>query len=165
VTLCKLRASSEIADILTEYSVWHTMLELLLAYLSLRARVCSSSGLDKGTILQDISAFTCHHQHNSVSTQVSVLRRLLLYPDHDERGRWFGKVTAGKISLVVHVHLADVIMATLLSLKKDAEEKTGAKMRLTFFGGAEAHLLAQALASANVRVVLLPSRSFTVTQM
>jgi hypothetical protein len=137
----------------------------LLAGLSVAFSTGASSGLDKGAILQDVSALHVTISMSaaySVSTQIAVLRRLLLDPGHGERGQWFGKAATGEIPLIVYVHSADV-MATIIGLKKDVENKTGAKMRLTFLGGAEAHLLAKELASANVGVVLTRPRTFPNT--
>ena len=51
--------------------------------------------------------------------------------------------------MVVNVHSADII-ATLLALKKEVEEKSGNAIRLTIGGGTESHLLADELAEANV---------------
>ena len=59
--------------------------------------------------------------------------------------------------MVVEAHSADII-ATLIILKKEVEYATKMDMRLTITGGAEAHLLAKELATANVGVILTPSR-------
>ncbi len=65
----------------------------------------------------------------------------------------------GTLPLVVNVHSADII-ATLISLKKEVESKTGNAIKLTIAGATEAHLLAAELAQANVGVIVTPSRSF-----
>lgn len=65
----------------------------------------------------------------------------------------------GDIPLVVNVDSAD-IMATLLNLKSEYEVSSGKTLRVTFVGGAEAHLLAEEIGSANVSVVLTSPRPF-----
>lgn len=50
--------------------------------------------------------------------------------------------TQGSVPLIVEVGSAD-IMATLLQLKADVEDKKGTRMRMVFSGAAEAHLLAE----------------------
>lgn len=65
----------------------------------------------------------------------------------------------GDIPLVVNVGSADII-ATLISLKKEVEEQTGTKLKLTIASATEAHLLADELAEADVGVIVTPSRSF-----
>ena len=79
----------------------------------------------------------------SVSTQVATLRRLLLNGEgeHTETGKWFKKAANGEIPLVIDVSSAD-IMATLIRLKNEVEEKRGAYMRMIFSRASEAHLLA-----------------------
>jgi hypothetical protein len=59
--------------------------------------------------------------------------------------------------LVIEAHSADII-ASLITLKKEVEDATKIKMRLTITGGAEAHLLAKELGAANIGVILTPSR-------
>lgn len=46
------------------------------------------------------------------------------------------------IPLVIEVDSAD-IMASLLILKADVEDRIGSRMRMVFTGAAEAHLLAR----------------------
>ncbi|KAI0367326.1 hypothetical protein BV20DRAFT_981445 [Pilatotrama ljubarskyi] len=58
------------------------------------------------------------------------LRRLLLDPPKGEIGRWFEKVQAGDVPLMVEVESAD-IMATLISLKSEVEHTLGTR-RLKF---------------------------------
>lgn len=79
----------------------------------------------------------------SVSTQIAVLRRLLLegISEDSETGYWFKKAVEGTIPLIIEVGSAD-IMASLLQLKADIEDKRGGHMHLVFSGAAEAHLLA-----------------------
>jgi hypothetical protein len=63
---------------------------------------------------------------------------------------------------VVEAHSADVI-ATLILLKKEVEEKTGATIRMTITGATEAHLLVEEIAKANVGIIFKPSRPFPTT--
>lgn len=64
-----------------------------------------------------------------------------------------------RIPLVVETNNADVI-ATVVKLKEEIEEKLGHHIRLTILGGAEAHLLAHELAKADIGVVLMPPRPY-----
>ena len=68
----------------------------------------------------------------------------------------------GKFRIVVEAESADVI-ATLIVLKREVEEKTGARIQMTIAGATEAHLLARELAEAKIGVVLVPSRPFPAT--
>lgn len=117
----------------------------------------------------------------SISTQVAALRRILLHKQEGDLGHWIKQVhhvcirlyhiefqtdyngfllwLQGKAPLVITAHSADVI-ATLLSLKKEIESKTVRSIKLTIFGGSEAHLLAKELSDARVGVILNPVRSF-----
>ncbi|KAK2059567.1 amidohydrolase [Colletotrichum caudatum] len=77
-------------------------------------------------------------------------------------------VVKGEMALAVTVHSADTI-AALLDIKADVEEaisqvaNVGVKLRLVINGGAEAHLVAGALAAAGVGVVLAPMQSFAMS--
>jgi len=95
----------------------------------------------------------------SVSTQLATLRRLLF--EDVIKPAWF-RVRKGEIPLVVHVDSAD-IMSTLIKLKMDYEETMGATLRLTFAGGAEAHLMADKISKAGISVVVLMPRPFPDT--
>jgi hypothetical protein len=66
------------------------------------------------------------------------------------------------IPIVVEAHSADVI-ATLILLKKDVEEKTGAAIQMTIAGATEAHLLVKEIAKANIGIIFKPSRPFPTT--
>jgi hypothetical protein len=66
------------------------------------------------------------------------------------------------IPIVVEAHNADVI-ATLILLKKDVEEKTGTTIHMTIAGATEAHLLVKEIALANIGVIFRPSRPFPAT--
>lgn len=60
---------------------------------------------------------------------------------------------------MIEAHSADII-ATLLLLKKEIEEKRGSHLKLTITGASEAHLLAKELGEAGVGVILNPVRPF-----
>ena len=79
----------------------------------------------------------------SVSTEIATLRRLLLNGEgeHTETGKWFKKAANGEIPLIIDVSNAD-IMATLIRLKNEVEEKRGSYMRMIFSRATEAYLLA-----------------------
>ena len=47
-------------------------------------------------------------------------------------------------------------MAKLLALKVEVEEKTESTVKMAFFGGMEAHLLAGEIAAAGVGVIVSP---------
>jgi len=51
-------------------------------------------------------------------------------------------------------------MATLINLKAEFEAETGRKLRLTFSGATEAHILAKEIAEADISVVLTSPRLF-----
>jgi len=118
--------------------------------------------LEPGAVLTETTAVHVSVRHfgmPSVSTQIAVLRRLLLGPQEGAAGYWFNKVKEGEIPLVVEAHSADII-ATLAILKSEVEVETRKTMKLTITGGAEAHLLAKELAEAHIGVILSPSRPF-----
>ncbi|KAI0038899.1 carbohydrate esterase family 9 protein [Auriscalpium vulgare] len=123
--------------------------------------------LEEGAVIQEVTALHVAVGHfgrqPSVSTQIAALRKLLLaLPDDDDlsiSANHFAKVATGKIPIVVEAHSADII-ATLILLKKEVEEKTGASIQLTIAGATEAHLLAKELAEAKVGVIFVPSRPF-----
>lgn len=121
----------------------------------------------------------------SISTQIGVLRRLLLGsvslesltkafngPEsaHDEPD-YFALAAYGALPLVVNVWKADH-MATLIHLKDEVESSVStllassplagkvqpAKIRLVFHGGQESHLIAKEIADAGVGVIVSPPR-------
>jgi hypothetical protein len=61
--------------------------------------------------------------------------------------------------LVVEAHSVDII-ATLIMLKKQVEDQRGNNIKLTITGASEAHLLAVELATANIGIIVNPSRPF-----
>ncbi|EIW61570.1 composite domain of metallo-dependent hydrolase [Trametes versicolor FP-101664 SS1] len=97
----------------------------------------------------------------SLSTEIATLRHLLLDGEdtRTQTGDWFKKAAEGAIPLVIEVSSAD-IMATLIRLKSEVEEKRGTYMRMVFSRATEAHLLAEEIAHARVGVILTPSRQF-----
>ncbi|KAJ7510409.1 carbohydrate esterase family 9 protein [Mycena galericulata] len=122
--------------------------------------------LERGAVLQEITAvhmtvkqYFSQFSGPSVSTQIALLRRLLLQPVEGPSKEWFEKVTKGEIPLVVEAHSADII-ASLILLKEEVENAKGRTIQLTIAGAAEAHLLAQELGEAGVGVILNPVRSF-----
>ncbi|KAF8897691.1 carbohydrate esterase family 9 protein [Infundibulicybe gibba] len=103
----------------------------------------------------------------SVSTQLSGLRRLLYgwESTDQETGEWFknaAEVTVESSPLVIEVHSAD-IMASLLILKAEVQDKIGSTMRMVFSGAMEAHLIAEDIGRADVGVILNPARPYPST--
>ncbi|KAK1969294.1 amidohydrolase [Colletotrichum sublineola] len=88
--------------------------------------------------------------------------------DRHSEAAFLQKVVKGEMALVVTVHSADTI-AALLDIKTNVEEavsqltNVNVKLRFVINGGAEAHLVAGALASAGVGVVLAPMQSFAMS--
>ncbi|KAE9395829.1 carbohydrate esterase family 9 protein [Gymnopus androsaceus JB14] len=131
---------------------------------------CFSTGalhkLELGALPQAVTALHTAVSFNgvvSVSTQIAALRRLLLHKGEnsieDALHGAIKEVVAGQIPLVVEAGSADII-ATLISLKKEAEAIHGNPIRLTIAGAVESHLLARELAEANVGVVVGPIHPF-----
>ncbi|KAI0630254.1 hypothetical protein C8Q77DRAFT_1137203 [Trametes polyzona] len=120
----------------------------------------------RGALVRDVVAVHVTIGHGdpgpSVSTKIAALRRLLTERVEGDLGVWFGKVAKGEIPLVVNLGSADVI-ATLIALKKEVEEKTGSAIKLTVASASEAHLVADQLAEAGVGVIVNPVRSFPYT--
>jgi hypothetical protein len=54
-------------------------------------------------------------------------------------------------------------MATLVNLKREYEDITGNRLKLTFSGATEAHLLAEEIARAGISVILTSPRPFPYT--
>ncbi|PPQ64627.1 hypothetical protein CVT24_008364 [Panaeolus cyanescens] len=136
--------------------------------LSATFRTGAAHAMERGAVIQDTSALhvVVGRSHpllkqTSVSTQISGLRRLLYGWELNDRetGVWFRKAAEGIIPLVIEVDSAD-IMANLLILKADVEDKIGSRMRMVFSGAAEAHLLAKEIGDADVGVILNPARSY-----
>lgn len=60
---------------------------------------------------------------------------------------------------MIEAFSADII-ATLLSLKVEIEERLETNIYMTIVGATEAHLIAKEIGEAQVGVILLPSRPF-----
>lgn len=115
-----------------------------------------------------------HGSTPSISSAVGALRGKLMKAteakkedddkdnDRYSEAAFLRKVVAGDLPLVVTVHSADAI-ASLLSVKKEVEEVSSSKIHLTVLGGAESHLVADALADAKVGVVLAPLQSYSTS--
>ena len=90
------------------------------------------------------------------------------YENPDSEMAFLKRVVSGELPLAITVHSADVI-ATLLRIKGEVEETANnqsgipRKIRIIIIGGAEAHLLADRIAEAEVGVVLAPFQSFGVS--
>lgn len=83
--------------------------------------------------------------------------------------RYLKKVVQGKMPLVITVHSADLI-ASLLRMKDEVESAVkddvsieSIELRLVIVGGAEAYMLADELAAANVGIVLAPLLAYSET--
>ncbi|RMY58993.1 hypothetical protein D0863_12081 [Hortaea werneckii] len=115
----------------------------------------------------------------SLSSAVDALRRKLLKAVKDGKKDVQGglsledaklkQVVKGEMPLVLEVHSADTI-ASLLRMKIDIEsamrretDSADRTLRLILFGGAESHLLAEELATANVSVILAPLLPYSET--
>ncbi|KAH0826552.1 hypothetical protein J3R83DRAFT_4906 [Lanmaoa asiatica] len=122
--------------------------------------------LENEAVLNDVTAVHVSVLHRgggqSVSTQIAVLRHLLLGPYTGERGASFEAVVKGELPLVVNVKNADII-ASLLKLKQEVEAISSTPMKMTLVGASEAHLVAAELAAANVGVIVTPPRPFPFT--
>ncbi|KAF8663419.1 hypothetical protein AX16_000991 [Volvariella volvacea WC 439] len=145
----------------------------IISGLSVSFRTGAPHVVDSGAIIQDVSALhvsigranpLSNERAVSVSSQIGGLRRLLFgWESHDqETGHWFRKAAEGVVPLVVEVHSAD-IMASLLIVKAEVEDKIGSNMRMVFSGATEAHLLAKEIANERVGVILNPVRPFPET--
>ncbi|CCM02332.1 uncharacterized protein FIBRA_04424 [Fibroporia radiculosa] len=142
----------------------------IFAGLSVTFRTGAAHALERGAIIKHITALHVvigraapysTTPWASVSTQIATLRNLLLngQPTSTETGKWFKKAAQGAIPLVIEVGSAD-IMATLINLKNNIEQARGSFMKMVFAGAAEAHLLADDIANANIGIILQPIRPF-----
>lgn len=68
-------------------------------------------------------------------------------------------ICQGATPLVVEAHSEDVI-ATLILLKKEVENITRTKIKMTITGASEAYLLSAELGAASIGVIVNPSRPF-----
>ncbi|KAI0776137.1 composite domain of metallo-dependent hydrolase [Trametes elegans] len=138
--------------------------------LSATFRTGAPHALDRTAIIKPVTALHVafgrappvpYPRAASLSTEFATLRRLLLEGEdpRTQTGDWFKKAAEGAIPLVIEVSSADV-MATLMRLKNEVEEKRGTYMRMVFSRATEAHLLAEEIAHAQIGVILSPSRQF-----
>lgn len=122
--------------------------------------------LEEGAVIQDVNALHVTVRHfgsiPSISTQIAVLRKLLLEPGEGEAGEWFEEVREGRATLVVEADSADVI-ATLILLKREVEDEFGSTVKMTITSALEAHILAKEIAEANIGIVQVPARPFPTT--
>ncbi|KAL9616772.1 MAG: hypothetical protein Q9160_008397 [Pyrenula sp. 1 TL-2023] len=104
----------------------------------------------------------------SISTAVGALRQSLLNaldkskespPDAYSEAAYIKRVVNGKLPLVLDIHAVDNI-AAVLRVKNEVESASGQPLRVIIYGGAESHILASELASANVGVILSPFLSY-----
>ncbi|KAF8844379.1 composite domain of metallo-dependent hydrolase [Paxillus ammoniavirescens] len=137
-----------------------------VAGLSTRFSLGADHALKQGAIINEIAGLHVALSHAvtvpSISTQIAVLRRLLLHPTGAPHTDYFTEVTKGHIPIVIEAHSADII-ATLIRLKKEVENTTGRPMKMTITGASEAHLLAHELSYADVGVILNPARPFPLS--
>ncbi|OCH88874.1 carbohydrate esterase family 9 protein [Obba rivulosa] len=121
--------------------------------------------LEKGAVVQPVTAFHVSMHHSglaSISTKVAALRHLLFSPPYGTIEYWLSKVRKGNIPLVIDVDSADA-MTSLIELKREVESRFLRPIKMTFTGGAEAHILAKEISEAGISVVLYPSRPFPST--
>jgi len=141
-----------------------------IAGLSVTFRTGSAHALEPGAVIKQVTAVHVVLSRTppystvaqaSVSTQVAILRRLLVNgePDDTETGYWFKRAAQGAVPLVIDVASAD-IMAVLLRLKIEIEQARGSFMKMVFFRATEAHLIADEIARAKVGIILEPARPF-----
>lgn len=142
----------------------------LLPFVDLAQAVLDSHALIKEAVALHV---TIGHykgtQTPSISTEIAELRRLLLgglQRDTSDRVKadYFALAAHGKIPLVINAFKADN-MAILVKLKSEIEREPNstAPLRMVFHGGQEAHLIADALAAADISVILSPPRGFPET--
>ena len=113
--------------------------------------------LAKGAVIQEVTALhiAIDSSTPSVSTHIAALRNLFNGEGEGELGAYFEDVVQGELPLVIEVQSADV-MASLINLKKEVEERSGTTLRVTFTGANEAHLLAKEIGEAGIGVILAP---------
>ncbi|THV08381.1 composite domain of metallo-dependent hydrolase [Dendrothele bispora CBS 962.96] len=139
--------------------------------------VCFSTGakhaFERDAIIQDEAAlhvriarsyFNAEGKAVTVSAQIAGLRRLLHGWESTDTntGSWFRNAAEGVIPLVVDVHSAD-IMASLLLLKAEVDDRIGGQMRMVFAGATEAHIVAKEIGEARVGVILTSLQPYPTT--
>ncbi|KAG8892176.1 hypothetical protein FRB99_002905, partial [Tulasnella sp. 403] len=104
----------------------------LIAGLSVAFRNAAGHALEPGAVIQNITALhvtiSPADKKPSLSTQIGLLRQILLSSDESKITGWFRQAASGQLPIVFHVHSAD-IMAKLLALKAEIEEKTQANLK------------------------------------
>lgn len=137
----------------------------------------AESTVEKGALFKDEVAL--HYslvkteKAPAISAAIGQLKQRLLKAvksnatDAFDEDAWLRQVVKGDLQLAINVHSADTI-ASLLRVVDDVNADMlmesslkDSKIRLIIIGGAESHLLASALASANVSVVLAPFLAFS----
>lgn len=107
--------------------------------------------------------YTLKYNRQSYSEAFGALRRKLLaaaaakdnVTDIYSEAAYVQRVVRGDMVLALSISSADGI-ATALRIKTEVESATAATIRLAIIGGAESHLVADALAAAKVGVILTP---------
>ncbi|BGP37577.1 hypothetical protein JCM10449v2_001494 [Rhodotorula kratochvilovae] len=143
---------------------------------SVAFRTGAANVLEDGALIKEAVALHVAIGHFGsaapVALEIAELRALLLgglsppssSASHDAYAPtdYFAEVARGKLSLVVQTDKADII-ASLIRLKAEVEAAGAGSQRWVLHGAQEAHLLASALASARIGVILTPPRSFPST--
>ena len=133
-------------------------------------------GLEEDAVFVDDAAVhytldgAAKRTHGSLSAAVGALRQKLLsaaakndtISDEYSEAAFLRKVIDGELALALTIHSADGIVSAL-KLKKTVEDAAGSSIKLVVIGGAESHLLADELATANVAVLLAPLQSYSST--
>ncbi|PBK72727.1 carbohydrate esterase family 9 protein [Armillaria solidipes] len=135
--------------------------------LSTTFRTGSAHSMQYGAVIQDVTALHIAIAPTlgvGVSDQVAALRHLLFgwESTETETGLWFKRAAEGEVPLVIDVNSAD-IMATLLLLKGEVEDRIGSRMRVVFSGATEAHLLAPEIGNSGVGVILHSLKPYPTT--
>ncbi|KAI0871361.1 amidohydrolase [Hypoxylon argillaceum] len=141
-------------------------------------RTAAKHALAKGAVFADDAAvhytldLNAKSGSTSISNAIGALRRKLLEAveanstvgDPFSEGAFLQQVVRGSLPLAVTAHSADVI-AAILKVKKTVDAAAAAAssssgIRLIIIGGAEAFIVADELAAADVGVVLSPLLSY-----
>ncbi|CDO72361.1 hypothetical protein BN946_scf184977.g58 [Trametes cinnabarina] len=133
-----------------------------LAGLSTAFSTAAAHKLEDGALVQEVGGLhvSIHPRGKpSVSTQIAALRELLLGGGTGELKHWVNKIREGEVPLVVEVESADII-ASLISLKVEVEQRLCHPIQMTLLGATEAHILAEELGQADVGVIISPTRPF-----
>ncbi|KAJ7600764.1 carbohydrate esterase family 9 protein [Mycena floridula] len=134
----------------------------LLHGLSTAFSTSSQNVLAKGAVVQNVVALHFRVTLSSivsVSTQIGILRNLLLGKVKGKLGRVIDDVVQGSIPIVILVESADV-MSSLILLKSQVEKALGNQINMVFSGATEAHLIAEEIGAAGVGVLVTSIRPF-----